>query len=165
MNNCGFFKRLLVIIYDGMLLAGVVLVAYVPLFALLQLVPQELATGMIASVIKVVYLIGISFFFYGWFWTHGGQTLGMRAWHLYLIDSKGKFPGWGVSAIRYFAALCSWGLVAGLLYLANVEFWYISVGLGYSWVLLNRARLAWHDILSNTRIVRVLPKDKNTGLK
>ncbi len=30
------------------------------------------------------YLFMVSFFFYAWFWVHGGQTLGMRAWRLHV---------------------------------------------------------------------------------
>lgn len=158
MKNAGFIKRILVIIYDGLLLAGVVLVAYVPVYGLLQVLPSTWSNGLLGMAVKSAYLVLITFAFYGWFWTNGGQTLGMRAWHLYLINPQGKFPTWQVAALRYVTACCSWGLVAGLFYLANVKLWYVAIGLGFSWMLLNPSRLAWHDVLSNTRIVYVPPK-------
>ena len=34
----------------------------------------------------LLYLLAVSFLFYGWFWTHGGQTLGMRSWKIKLIS-------------------------------------------------------------------------------
>ena len=158
MSHPGFIKRILILIYDGLLLAGVVLVGYVPVYAVLSLLPSSLADGLAGELLKLFYLIGITFFFYGWFWTHGGQTLGMRAWHLYLIDPNGKFPNWRTAAIRYVVALCSWGLIPALLWAGKVQYWYLTIGLGFSWMLLNPARLTWHDILSNTRIVKVPPK-------
>lgn len=145
-------------IYDGLLLAGVVMVGFFPVYILLQILPETVSAGALGTGIKVIYLGASTFIFYGWFWTHGGQTLGMRAWHLYVIYPTGKYPNWTSAFIRYIGALCSWGLVAGILYLAGVSLWYLSIGLGFSWMLLNPARLAWHDFLSNTRIVHVPPK-------
>ncbi len=162
MKNASFLKRILVIVYDALLLTGVILVGYIPVYGLLQILPAPLSTGFIAETIKILYLVAISFFFYGWFWTHGGQTLGMRAWHLYLIKPDGKFPGWITAAIRYAVALCSWGLVPGVLYAAGIKLWYLTIGLGFTWMLLNPRRLAWHDVLSNTRIVRAPPNAKGT---
>ena len=159
MNHPGFFKRLLVVIYDALLLAGVILVAYVPVYLLLSLFPESVQVGMIGNFIKGIYLLGITFFFYGWFWTHGGQTLGMRAWRLYLIKPDGKFPNWPQAALRYISAIGSWGFVPLLLWVGGVKFWYLTIGLGFTWMLLTPARQSWHDILSNTRIVNVPPKN------
>ena len=149
---------MIVIIYDGLLLGGVVLVSYVPVYSTLQLLPVDVREGSSSEIVKIVFLLGVTFFFYGWFWTHGGQTLGMRAWHLYVVDSRGRFPNWITALKRYFAALCSWSLVAALCYLLGLSLWYLAIGLGFSWMLLNPARLAWHDILSGTRIVYLSQK-------
>lgn len=37
-----------------------------------------------------LFLLAVSFAFFDWFWRHGGQTLGMRAWRirLYAIDGE-----------------------------------------------------------------------------
>ena len=148
MKTPGFIKRMILIIYDGLLLVGVTLVAYFPVYTLLSLAPDTISTGLIGNSIKLVFLLAASFTFYGWFWTHGGQTLGMRAWNLYLIDPQGKFPTWRTAAIRYTIALCSWGLVPALMWSAGVQFWYLAIGLGFTWMLINPARMAWHDILS-----------------
>ncbi len=86
--------------------------------------------------------VAISFAFYGWFWTHGGQTLGMKAWNIYVIKPDGKFMSWPIAAKRYAFALLSWA----------------PFGLGFTWILLNRKKLAWHDLLSNTQLVHVPPK-------
>lgn len=150
-------------LYDGLLLAGVVLVSYAPFYGLLKLAPAEFEQSILGATIKAAYLLTVCFGFYGWFWTHGGQTLGMKAWNLYLINPQGKFIAWPQAALRYTLAWCSWGLVAGALLLAGIERWYLAIGIGFSWMLVNRQRLAWHDILSNSRIVHLKKTPTNSA--
>lgn len=138
MKSVGFLKRMLVVAYDGLLLAGVLFLS--ALF--LPLLPESFAASMPGKLLKSAYLLSVCFIFYGWFWTHGGQTLGMRAWNLYLIKPDGKFIGWKIAAVRFLSAIISWA----------------AVGLGFTWILVNRRGLAWHDIISNTQIVHVTDK-------
>lgn len=163
MNTVGFFKRLIVIIYDGFLLVGVIMVGYGLLFLLLSALPLPTGfdTSITAKIVKVSYLLIVSFSFYGWFWTHGGQTLGMKVWNLYLVDQHGKFIGWRQSVARYLAALLSWALVAGVLQAADIERWYLALGLGFTWSLVHKRNLTWHDLLTGTRIVQI-PKTSTT---
>ena len=84
-----------------------------------------------------IYLAACPFVFYGWFWTHGGQTLGMRAWRLRLFSDEGEPVDWRRSVIRVAAAHLS----------------LLALGLGYIWVLIDREKLAWHDRISRTRLV------------
>ena len=74
-------------------------------------------------------------------WRRGGQTLGMRPWRLRLATSDGAQPGWRQLWLRYLAG--SAALLLG--------------GLGFWWAWFDRDRLAWHDRLSGTHLVR-LPK-------
>lgn len=140
----GLFKRLLVITYDGLLLAGVLFASYALLFLLTAWLPAEIQQLGVIKAAKFLYLLAVSFAFYGWFWVHGGQTLGMKAWNLYLINEDGKFISWRQSLIRYFSALLSW----------------VVLGLGFAWILLSRSNLAWHDTLSGSRIVKYHANDK-----
>ena len=84
-----------------------------------------------------LYLVLAPMAFFGWFWTHGGQTLGMRAWRLKLLDCRGAKVNLRQSLIRCVAALLSM----------------LAFGLGYLWILFDREGLAWHDRLSDTRLV------------
>ena len=161
MNNISFTKRLVVIIYDGLLVLGVTLVAYALLYTLLIMLPDGVESSNIGKAIKTVYLVVSSFFFYGWFWTHGGQTLGMKAWNLYLVDRKGKYISWSVAALRYISAIISWGGIAVLLYYFDVERWYLAIGLGFSWSLLDKHKLAWHDIITSTQIIHLAKSNNN----
>jgi len=160
MKKIGFFKRILVAVYDGLLLVAVTFFTLAIVMGLFMFIAPESffidpslmenpkmiqftdLGRFVGSAIFIIHCIGISFFFYGWFWTHGGQTLGMRAWNLYLIKPDGKFIDWRIAAKRYFAALLSWAFF----------------GLGFTWILINKRKLAWHDILSNTQIVFSPPK-------
>lgn len=84
-----------------------------------------------------LYLAAVFVGFFGGFWTHGGQTLGLRAWKLRIVRDDDGPLGWKESALRMAAAIPSLGLL----------------GLGYLWILVDRDGLAWHDRLSRTRIV------------
>ena len=159
MNKVGFLKRITVIVYDGLLLVGVTMVGYALLFALLSILPAAFDRSIAGKTLKVVYLLSVSFCFYGWFWTHGGQTLGMKVWNLYLVDRQGKFITWKMAALRYATALLSWLAIAGVLFYAGIERWYFAIGLGFTWIIFDKNSLAWHDILTGTKIVYVA-KDK-----
>ncbi|MGH8053040.1 MAG: RDD family protein [Stenotrophomonas sp.] len=74
-------------------------------------------------------------------WKRGGQTLGMRPWHLHLRSMSGGPASNAALWKRYAAGTLS--LLCG--------------GLGFWWALFDRERLTWHDRLSGTRLVK-LPK-------
>jgi uncharacterized RDD family membrane protein YckC len=82
------------------------------------------------------YLIAVSFFFYGWFWTHGGQTLGMRSWKIYLINKNQTPISWQQALFRFMAAIISW----------------IPLGLGFWWLYFSKQNQSWPDALSNTQL-------------
>ncbi|PCJ36947.1 MAG: RDD family protein [Moraxellaceae bacterium] len=85
--------------------------------------------------------------FYSWFWTHGGQTLGMRAWRIKVVHQK-------LDGTRITYSQCIVRMAVGTLSL-------FSLGMGYISVLFNSNSDCWHDTASHTRTIR-LPK--KTGL-
>lgn len=155
MQTIGFFKRIVLVVYDGLLLFAVAFFLSALLMGLFQwLAPANFFVDpalledpkmrqltdlgrLVGNVLVTINCLIVSFLFYGWFWTHGGQTLGMRTWNLYLIKPDGKFIDWNTAAKRYLAAIVSW----------------LALGLGFTWILVNKRKRAWHDILSNTQIV------------
>ena len=134
----GLIKRLAVIIYDGMLLAGLLFAAFALIFAIFLIFPEAVNSNPAIKLFKFSLLIVVAFFFYGWFWVNGGQTLGMKAWHLYLVNDDGKYITWKTAAIRFQMAIISWAFI----------------GLGFAWILVSKKKLAWHDIATKTQIVR-----------
>ena len=72
-------------------------------------------------------------------WSRGGQTIGMRAWRLRVIDAGGGPLSWPRALLRFGVALVS--LTAG--------------GLGFLWCLFSSEKSAWHDLVAGTRVVRM----------
>jgi len=140
----GFIVRLMVVVYDLLLLAGVLFASYAIIFALFLTLPDAINKLYIIKLFKFSLLIVLAFLFYAWFWVNGGQTLGMKAWHLYLVNDDGKFLDWNKCAIRFLVAALSWA----------------ACGLGFIWIMFNRKKLAWHDIASKSQIVRSKPEKK-----
>ena len=128
----GFFRRLAAQLYDIFLLVAVLFVAT----ALLLPFTTGEAVSDQQLIIYRIYLVIISFFFYGWFWTHGGQTLGLRAWKLTVLTQDKKTLNWSQALVRFVTASVS------------LSFF----GLGYLWVLIDKDRLGWHDHLSKTAV-------------
>ena len=87
------------------------------------------------------YLFIVCFSFYAWFWIHGGQTLGMRAWRLRVQRLDGKPITLWQALLRFLSAIPSLAVF----------------GLGYLWILVDKKRMAWHDRISESVIV-LLPK-------
>ncbi len=130
----GLMRRLAAGFYDSLL----VLALLFPATALL--LPFNHGQGIpahgFANTVYRLYILAIGFLFFGWFWTHGGQTLGMRVWRLRVVRADGRLFTWRDALARYLALLLS--LALG--------------GLGILWILVDRERLAWHDRLSGTRL-------------
>ena len=130
----GLVRRLAALIYDWLLLSGLLFTA-----TLLLILLRGGAAIAPSSWWFDVILVLISFMFFGWFWTHGGQTLGMRAWKIRVERQDGNALDWPDALRRYLAA---WLLL-------------LPPGLGFVWGWLNKDRLCWHDQLSATRVVRL----------
>jgi uncharacterized RDD family membrane protein YckC len=83
--------------------------------------------------------------YYLYFWSHGRQTLAMRAWRTRLVRDDGADLT-GLDAMRRLAFAC-----ATLL----------PLGAGVLWVVIDRDGLAWYDRLSRTRpVLLAKPGDK-----
>ncbi|MFO1419122.1 MAG: RDD family protein [Methylotetracoccus sp.] len=129
-------RRLAALVYDFLLLVALWFVATAVILPLNQgeaFQPRHWA--------YLAYLATLAFLFFGWCWTHGGQTLGMRAWSLRLLRTDGGPIDWSVAARRFGGAVVS--LACG--------------GLGYLWILIDRRDRAWHDRWSGTAVVIEVP--------
>ena len=80
----GLFRRLMAMFYDSLLLLSALLVAT----ALVMLVTR--GTLSYHNPFFRTFLFLICFSFFAWFWLHGGQTLGMRAWRLRVQRPEGQ---------------------------------------------------------------------------
>jgi len=81
----------------------------------------------------LLYVTG--FLFFDWFWMHGGQTLGMRAWKIKL-RSINNTPLTHVQCLQRY--------LLGTIFFVFTLFW----------MFFNKGGAALHDHLSNTKIIR-----------
>lgn len=133
----GLLRRLAALFYDSLLLLALWFIATA------LLLPFTGGAAIRANnPLFTTYLLFVSFFFYGWFWLHGGQTLGMRSWRLQLHNLRPGPINWWQALLRFLVAIPS----AALL------------GIGYLWMLVDSKKLTWHDRYSETMVVQL---DKN----
>jgi uncharacterized RDD family membrane protein YckC len=129
----GFFRYLGAIFYDLILVIAVFFVATA------ILLPFNQGEAIHSSFLFPLYLLSVSFVFYGWFWTHGGQTLGLRAWKLRLVNHKQNDISWKQALIRYLTAGASW----------------LVFGLGIIWRVWQKNGKTWQDLSSKSSIIFV----------
>jgi uncharacterized RDD family membrane protein YckC len=131
----GLGRRLGAAFYDLLLLFAVLWSASFPFV----FVAGGAGDSGIQRLVFQFYLLAVAFFFYRWFWVHGGQTLGMRTWRLRVTRANGGPLGWRLALARFSFALLS----------------LLCLGLGFWWALIDRERRTWHNRLSGTRLVLV----------
>jgi len=164
-QRAGVLRRLAAIVYDALLLLAVLFVAS----ALVLPLTHGKAVGA-NNPLFTTYLFFVTFFFFAWFWTHGGQTLGMRAWRIRVQLRNGGPIGWWHALLRFLTGLPAWLLlILGLAELAVrhdtdlpvlVQALYrlppeLVIGLGAVWLLWDHSPLSWRDRFSETNVVRV----------
>lgn len=125
-------RKLAAILYDSVLLGALLFLAAIP--------PTLLnggairADGSVTHIMFTLYLLTVWFLFYGWFWTHGGQTLGMAAWRIRAISCNDQVLGWRAALIRWSSA---------------------CFGLANFYSVIDREHCGWHERFSATRTVQI----------
>lgn len=131
MSIAGFLRRIAAILYDSLLLIAVLFAATAVILPLNN--GEAFASN---NLFYLTYLFIVSFLYFGWFWTHGGQTLGMAAWKLKVLTQQHQPISWKFALVRFLTAILSWALF----------------GLGFLWILFDRNKQSWHDRISQTAI-------------
>ena len=132
-------------LYDALLVVALCFLATVPFIAIRGGESVESDTGLLHVAYQLT-LFAVAYAFFVGYWTRKGRTLGMQSWGLQLQMHDDALPSLGAATIRFFAALLSW----------------IPFGLGFLWQLWDKDDLAWHDRLSNTRLV-YYPRNNTQG--
>ncbi|MBT8419718.1 MAG: RDD family protein [Gammaproteobacteria bacterium] len=135
----GLLRRFGAMFYDGLILFAIIICAHLPLQVFLG--TAVILPGDTWHTAYQGYLLGVCFLYFGWCWTHGGQTLGMRTWRIYLRNKGNGDLSWGQSLIRFLCAILSWSVF----------------GAGFLWALVDRERMTWHDRLSGT-VLMFIPR-------
>ncbi len=138
----GLGKRLMAIVYDLLLLTAVLFIADIFPTLLHGGAIERETDGWLLYGLHQLYLLLVAYGFFGWFWVHGGQTLGMKTWRLKLSADDGGDISWQQAALRFVMALVSWMLL----------------GLGFIWSLIDDRKRTWHDRASATVLIQLEKK-------
>lgn len=127
-----FFKRFAALIYDSFVLFSFWILLTVFALALNQgnsLLPYRFYF--------LSYLIVATGLLLSYFWCKKGQTLGMAAWQLKLVQENGDPLSWSQAALRYLIG-------SGSFFLG---------GIGFLWCLFDKNHQPLHDAIAKTIIV------------
>ncbi|GAJ72767.1 LOW QUALITY PROTEIN: predicted transmembrane protein [Vibrio sp. JCM 18904] len=147
----GLFRRLAALIYDTLIIiaiemmaAGIVMAVVFALNAAGLLSYGEYADAAdmlgkhpVLSLLFTLYLAGVWIYFFVFFWTRAGQTLGMRAWKLRVRNAKDGAP---ITVTQALIRISTSGF-----------------GLANLTVPIDPKKRGFHDIWAKTEVV-VLPK-------
>lgn len=145
MTIAPLWRRLAAMFYDSIMLIAIWMVVGFLVTALFGIDQSRSVHGaevelnpyyqyaMLAAMLTSAYL------FFGWFWTHSGQTIGMQAWKIKVQNANGARVSWQQVSLRY---------VSAPLALA-------AAGLGYWWMLFDPQRRCWPDMASGSVVVLI----------
>ncbi|HKL64029.1 MAG TPA: RDD family protein [Woeseiaceae bacterium] len=128
----GLLRRLAAVLYDALLVLALVFLGTLVLVILNagEAIPAHTWWYRL-------FLLAIPAGYFVLFWLRGGETLGMKSWRIMLVSRDGRPVTPRQALVRTASAALSW----------------LPCGAGFFWSLVDRDGLAWHDRLSNTRLV------------
>jgi uncharacterized RDD family membrane protein YckC len=156
----GLTRRLACFVYEGVLLFGVVMIAGYLYSSLTQ--QRDARVGQFGLQAFLFVVLGIYFV---WFWSRGGQTVAMKAWHIKVETHDGK-PLTQPRALGRYLASWLWFVPA----LATAHFAGVQTAAGIFAVMgagiaayallscLHPDRQFMHDVLCGTRLVTWRPE-------
>ena len=129
----GLPRRLASMVYESLLMLGTLAV----LLLLPHLLIGHFLHRVASPLILWAHLFLVLAVYFAWFWTHGGQTLAMRAWRLRVVTRTGRAVSPTQALLRFLLAWPSLGIF----------------GIGLIWALVDPEKQFLHDRLAGTRIV------------
>jgi uncharacterized RDD family membrane protein YckC len=129
----GLQRRLLAIVYDAVIVLGLLLLATAAIMPFVDTQPMAMRDPLFS-----LWLLCVWFSYLCWCWRKG-MTLGMRAWKLRLQTDSGHALTVPRCLLRFLVSLAG----------ASV------LGAGYLWSLADSRRRCWHDIATGTCLVRL----------
>ena len=124
-------RRFACMMYEGMLLFGVLFISDY----LFDVLTQSRHALMYRHA-RQAWLFLVLGSYFVWFWTHGGQTLAMKTWHVRLVDISGKPVSRLRAAVRY--CLCYPLALSGA---------------GFIWSLWDKDNQFLQDRIAGTRLI------------
>jgi len=147
-------RRLAAFVYEGVLLFGVVMAAGFVWSLATQQRHALLGRHGLQALLFVV--LGL---YFAWFWSHGGQTVAMKAWRIRLIRSDGSVVSMARAAVRYLLAWLWFAPALLAVWLAGLRGAGAITGVVAAGVIafaalarLHPSRQFLHDVLCGTRL-------------
>ncbi|MGV6396499.1 RDD family protein [Pseudomonas caspiana] len=146
----GLGRRLAAICYDALLCFALLLVtAFIYKLVMMAFIGEARLKALSESgsldgdPLLSAILFMVLFGFFAKFWTHSGQTLGMQVWGIRVQNADGSGISLMQALLRFMVSIASW----------------LCLGLGFVWALFDKHKRSWHDLYSNSQLVRV-PKQR-----
>jgi len=130
---CQLPRRLLIIVYDGFILLGLLIVA-----SAIALPIGNVEKVAFEDFWFTLWLFLVCFAYLGGCWRYSGMTIGMRAWKVKLVSESGGVISWPRCLLRFLIAMVAAG----------------AFGLGFLWILVDKKKRGWHDLSANTVLLR-----------
>ena len=161
-SRVGMLRRLFALVYDTLLAIAATFIAFQPV----PLVEDVIQGFPLVQALTSLYLVAVWFLFFAWFWTHGGQTVGMKAWRIKLLREDGTNITWSDAMFRFFL---SNGCFLVLLLMVGLEVISVRLSLilggaifclAFLWAAFDRRQRTLHDLASRTRLIVLTPSER-----
>ena len=130
---CPFARRLLVMLYDTVILLGLLILA-----AAVALPFGDVNKVAMRDFWFTLWLLAVCFAYLAGCWRYGGMTVGMRAWRVRLVSADDQIVSWPRCLLRFFVGVVSLG----------------ALGLGILWALVDSKNRGWHDLAARTILIK-----------
>ena len=134
-------RRLAALGYDSLVLISLYIIMGFVLVGIATALNDGNPPGAFPMAVNLSVMFTICFFYYSSSWRRGGQTIGMKAWRIKLINNETRPIQLSQCMLR-----------TGIGFFSLVVF-----GLGFLWPLFDKKQRTWHDMASLTRVV-FIPK-------
>jgi len=132
-SYCPLPRRLLAMIYDTVILLGLLILA-----SAVALPFGNAHKVALHDFWFTLWLLLVCFAYLGGCWRYAGMTVGMRAWRIKLVSSDDQQVSWLKCLMRFFV---------GALSLA-------VLGIGILWSLVDKKNRGWHDLAARTLLIK-----------
>lgn len=134
-------RRLAALMYDSLVIIALYILSGFVLVGAFKLLTQQFPEDTLPNAVYYSLLFCVCFFYYNASWRRGGQTIGMKAWRIKLINEENHHIKLTQSMLR-----------------TGIGFFSLMIcGAGFWWALIDKKSRSWHDMASLTRVV-FIPK-------
>lgn len=137
--TASLMRRLAALGYDALVLISLYIVIGFVLVGIATALNDGEPPGAFPMAVNLSVMFSICFFYYSSSWRRGGQSIGMKAWRIKLINCNPKPIQLSQCMLR-----------------TSIGFFSLVVfGLGFFWPLIDKRQRTWHDMASLTRVVHI----------